>query len=574
MYVTKFGRKFKIDWWKGQTLLNQIALDTETELIASPSDIPFIIISTAYDGGDTIYLIRNNDLNRFLELHEKHEYIFWNAAFDISVLEKQTGFNFHTLLLSKKINDAQLLYRLLSIATLGIEARKYALDFVTEQLQNETLSKDESIRLTFGQFLNNGEVDYKAITEPHLEYAALDPVATYLNYQSIIEQISKLPTGTKLGQQIHLLGDIALAQVYRNGVCINLPYVEKIKNQFEESKQTNADILASYGYIRGQKGNRTVLENILRSLNIPLPLTEKGSLCTQASLLENYKHFPFINAYLDFKGFEKQESFLKLLNKERVHPRYNSLKRTGRSSCTSPNIQQMPRVGGIRECFVAAPEHVFLDCDYSAIELASIASICLKLFGYSKMAKLINEGRDLHYYMASHIYKCSENEITKEQRQFAKIPNFGLVANMGADTFQRHAANNGFVISLDEAVAVKQAFIKAYPEMQKYWKRGYGRDTVITDTGFVRANCSYTEYLNCPMQGKVAEGAKIALYNLIRSGHKVVAFVHDQVIVECHKSKAEQALNEVKKIMIESMQKVIIGVKVDVTGNIETHFTK
>lgn len=574
MYIAKFGKRLKIEWWNNQVLTNKyLAIDTETSLITSPAIIPNLVITTVYDNSDKIYLIKNEQVKHFIDLHKESKFIMWNAAFDVPVLES-VGADFDFIINRSNLIDGQILYRSLNIALYGQEAKKWSLDFVTEALFKVILEKNDDIRLTFGQYIHNGIVTYNDISNEHLIYAALDPVATYLCAEKILAEIKKLPTTTNLAHQINLMGDLALSKVTRNGISINLPYVDVVRNNLEIQKVKNSEILASYGYFAGKKGNKTVFENICKQEKFKLPLTETGKLNSSKRFLEEYNHHPFVAAYLDFNGFRKQQNFLNDLISERVYPRYNTIKVTSRTSCSGPNIQNMPRIGGIRECFIPSSGNVFIDCDYSGIELVAISAINLRLFKHSVMADLINQSKDLHTYAASKIYNVSESEVSKEQRQTAKILNFGLVANMSPQTFVSHAAKFGLTLTLEESIILKDEWGKVFPEMVKYWKRGYGRTTMVSDTGFIRENCSYTEFLNCPMQLKSAEGAKIAVYNLNKAGYKVVAFVHDQVLVEHPLEGSEQALEDVKRIMIESMQNVIIGVKVGVSGEICDRFKK
>lgn len=576
MIINKFGKRFIVKWWEGEQLDNSfIAIDTETELIKSPAILPQLVLATAYDGSDSVFIIKDIDIIKFMKTHDKATFCMWNAAFDIPVLEKTTKVAlFDTFIQKCQVLDGQILFRLLNIATEGQETKKWSLDYVTELITKEILDKDEDIRLTFGQYIVEGKCNYSMISEEHLKYACLDPIATFIITQKILAKIKELPTTTNLAHNINLLGDLALAQVTRNGIHIDQERVERIKNELETEKIKNSEILATYGYEKGKKGNTKVLENICKSGGFLLPITQTGKLCVAKSFLEEYNHNPFIAAYLKFKGFSKQQNFLNDLNAPIVHPRYSTIKVTSRTSCTRPNIQNMPRIGGIRECFIPAPGHVFLDIDYSAIELCAISSICLKLFKHSVMADLINQDKDLHKYAASKMYNVPEDQVTKEQRQTAKILNFGLIANMSPQTFVGHAAKFGLTITLEESTHLKTEWIKVFPEFSKYWKRGFGRTVILTDTGLIRGNCSYTEGLNFPMQSRVSEGAKIALYSLIKSGYKVVGFIHDQILVEHPLEEAQTALEEVKKIMIDSMSMIIKGVKITATGEICASFKK
>lgn len=576
MLLKKFGREFLTKFWTNEQLNPElIAIDTETTLIESPAKLPHLILTTVYDGSDFVYVIKNKDIAAFMELNKSATFNMWNAAFDVPVLEKN-GADFTSHINDSKLLDGQVLFRLLNIASLGMETKRWSLDYVSEILHKEILEKNDDIRLAFGKYRNqdSGEIYYNDISSEHIKYACLDPIATYFNTKKILAQIKLLPTTTNLAHDINLVGDLALAQVTRNGISIDQTNVVQIRQNLNLEKVKNEEILATYGYVKGKKGNTKVVEEICKREGFSLPVTQTGKLCVAKNFLEEYKSHPFISAYLKFKGFSKQQNFLNDLNAPIVHPRYNSIKVTARTSCTRPNIQNMPRIGGIRECFIPEPGHVFIDCDYSTIELCALSAICLRLFKYSIMADKINLQQDLHRYLASKIYNCSEEEVTKEQRQFAKIGNFGFGADMGIDTFIKHAAKSGYVLSIEEASKVKEAYLNAYPEMKQYFKRARGRDTLVTDTGFIRTGCSYTEYLNCGFQTKTAEGAKIMLYNLIKSGYKVVAFVHDQVLVSHPTEDAERALEDVKRIMVESMSKVIIGVRVAVDGKIKSKFEK
>lgn len=577
MIINKFGKQFIVKWWKDEQLSDFIALDTETQLITSPAIIPDLILMTVYDGSGDVFIVKNEDISKFLEKHDKTVFCFWNAAFDIPVLEQAAKCALFDIFIKKcQVLDGQILFRLHSIATEGMEAKKWSLDFVTELITKEILDKDDTIRLTFGQYQDpiTKKIRYSEISEAHLKYACLDPIATYICTKKILEKIKQLPTSTNLAHNINLVGDIALAQITRNGIHIDQDRVNLLRGQLESDKVRNEEILATYGYIKGKKGNTKVLENICKQENFSLPVTETGKMCVAKQYLEDYKKHPFIDAYLKFKGFSKTQNFLNDLDNPIVHPRYNSIKVTSRTSCSKPNIQQLPRVGGIREVFIPSPGKVFAIVDYCAIELCAIASICLKLFKHSVMADQINQGKDLHRYTASKMYQIPEEQVTKEQRQTAKIMNFAQVANISPQTFLGHAEKFGLHLNLQESEKLKIEWAKVFPEIKKYWTRGYGRTTVLTDTGFMRSNCTYTQYLNCSMQSKCIEGSKLALYNLMKAGYEVNLFVHDEIVISINKEDAEKSLLNISQIMVDSMQSVIIGVKVTVEGNIHERYEK
>ena len=181
MKITKFGRTFKVKQWKHIIKLGPvIGLDTETSLIQNESHTPDLVITTAYDGSDTAYFILNKDVHSFLEAHKSHKLVLHNAAFDLRVFTKYCGFEFWGMIEGGNILDTALLFKLLWIATKGFTPKKWSLDYCVSLLLKNVLPKDNDIRLTFGQYIKeDGSVDYKGMSKPHIQYAILDPVATF-----------------------------------------------------------------------------------------------------------------------------------------------------------------------------------------------------------------------------------------------------------------------------------------------------------------------------------------------------------------------------------------------------------
>src|SRR5262249_40690961 len=110
---------------------------------------------------------------------------------------------------------------------------------------------------------------------------------------------------------------------------------------------------------------------------------------------------PLIDLWVERERITKLAEFLVHLDHDVVYPRYTPLLRTGRTSCSSPNVQQVPRAGGIRELFVATPGHLLMAVDYAAIELRTLAAVCEARFGYSRLADTIRDGIDPHCYTAA-----------------------------------------------------------------------------------------------------------------------------------------------------------------------------
>jgi hypothetical protein len=291
---------------------------------------------------------------------------------------------------------------------------------------------------------------------------------------------------------------------------------------------------------------------------------------------------------------------LKRGTKVPINARYNPLVDTGRTSCSSPNIQNLPKAPGVRECYIPRCGWAFCSVDYEALELHTLAEVCLELLGHSALADALNEGLDPHLLMACEwlLPDCSygqgveirkdENhpryKEVKEARNLAKAANFGLPGGLGAQRFCDFCKASGIIITLDESKALKQAWLQQWPEMRQY----FGLISSMLDTdeeglegvtleqvysARVRGKARYTAACNSYFQGLAADGAKDAVYELVKAtftpghalyGSRLVAFIHDETIME-HPMLSREDLDarakEQANIMLVSMEKFCRRVK-------------
>jgi DNA polymerase I-like protein with 3'-5' exonuclease and polymerase domains len=335
--------------------------------------------------------------------------------------------------------------------------------------------------------------------------------------------------------------------------------------------------------------------------------------------------------------------------------------RTGRTSCSKPNIQQVPRKGGFRESFRPSPGHFFLAVDYSFIELVTLAAVCETRYGKSVLADVIRAGRDPHAYTAAILLGMAPDDFLalresdpkkfKEWRQMAKPLNFGIPGGLGAASLVTYARRAySVVMTIEEAREFRQRMIgEVYPEWADYltedsmavlaaslectvnecwaaldWKgdrspglvwairrvvRGElnrkdglpynprfitgvwsglnrinrspalallltsckGSDElcrrlfdsgVVTMTGRIRGRVSYTQCRNTPFQGLAADGAKLALWRLLREGYRVVGFIHDEILIELPDEGgyiSKKIVDRITEIMCSEMELVLGG---------------
>ena len=469
----------------------------------------------------------------------------------------------------ERILDGMLLHQLHNLATEGFTLKMRSLKDACRLHLGLELDKNKDIRTTFDQFIGK---PIEEIPAEWLDYAASDITATFKLVEYLYKKCKEIDASQLLSHHIQLLGSVALNNIYKNGVEFDLDK----RNEFLERKLKELEkprlALASWGWVRGAKGVDSSYNAIIERLGFKLPMTTKG-FSQAAEDLAPFMGNHFIDNFVKYSDLEKEISFVSEIQSTRVHPQYTYLVNTGRTSCEKPNIQQLPRSGEVRSMYKAAPGCLLLITDYSTLELCTLAQICKYTYGFSRMGDLINEGKDLHKYLASIMCGVPESEVTKEQRQGAKAVNFGRPGGLGDAAFIQYAqATYGVTFSEEEALKAKEAWLTAFPEMRAYLKdiKGYCK----TLTGRIRAKCGFTNEKNNSFQGLAADGAKMALYTLYREGFKTVMFVHDEIVTEVPASRAAELLAIQERIMIDCMRQVTPDVTIRVESQISERYTK
>jgi len=573
------GRDWTVAIWNGQRLNQIIAIDTETTRIvghAVPDLITFQV--TDYDS-NRVFFVKKEDLPRFFNLHTSCRLVFHNAAFDLEVICKayeslRIKFPVFDWLESGEVYDTGILYRLFMLASLGTVPHRYNLALLANEFLSVELDKDENVRLTFDQYYSNGITYYDEISAEHLEYAAKDVIITYALYRNLMTRINKFHSKSDLSQSLQVAGDFVLNRMSRRGIGVDLAARNAMLEPLNAQIRLQAEILATYGWVQGSIGVQERYEWIVdKFLNLNLPRTEDGRISSKAEDLEKFSHIPFIKAFLEYQRIHTIINFLNPLNAERIHPQFGLLKTTGRTSCEKPNLQNIPRVGGVRELFVPKPGHKFFIVDYSFLELCTLAQTCYSRYGFSRLRDIINSGRDPHKSFAADVVKRDESTITKDERQFAKAANFGFPGGLGIASFLVYARETyGVNMTFDEASDLRKNWFLSIPEMKLYMD-----DTTRspwTLTGRVRGNADYCASKNTPFQGLAADGNKLALFNLEKAGFKPLIFIHDEIICEEPERNHKARFEQMKQIMIDSMRLVTPDVNIKVEGHILDRWEK
>jgi DNA polymerase I-like protein with 3'-5' exonuclease and polymerase domains len=261
-------------------------------------------------------------------------------------------------------------------------------------------------------------------------------------------------------------------------------------------------------------------------------------------------------------------------NTGRIHAEYHQLgASTGRITCRKPNLQQLPRDRAFRSCIKAPPGHQLIIADYSQIELRIVAEIT----GDETMIKAYQNDMDLHRMTAAIITGKHLEKISKSERQAAKAVNFGLIYAMGAEGLMTYAQNTyGVCLTIQQARNFICRFFNAYSGIAR-WHRD-NRESTSSETRTLsgrrrlwKYTSPITEKLNTPIQGTSADILKKALSILPNSlsgtRSKIVACVHDEIVLEIPVDHAKEASRILVQTMITAGEQYLkkVPVEVDVT---------
>jgi len=288
------------------------------------------------------------------------------------------------------------------------------------------------------------------------------------------------------------------------------------------------------------------------------PVNDVGKVSLDKKNLALFRTYPLVRAYEFFKKADKRAAMALKLQEHvagdgRIHAQFMPLQTaTGRFSCSNPNLQQIPRDPEFRTAFCPAPGMVMVQADYSAMELRylAVAARC------GPMLEAFNSGSDLHTRTAGLMYQVPDAKVTKDQRTAAKACNFGLAYAAAPGGLQQYFATLGLYIKKSEAIAFHAMWHSAYPEVtswHQYCQRRVDKgDPVLTAIGRRRELFGEENrvqiFSNNTIQGGCADimkAALISIYYQLPKGAKLVATIHDEVLVECLPEQGEEVLGVV-----------------------------
>ncbi len=318
---------------------------------------------------------------------------------------------------------------------------------------------------------------------------------------------------------------------------------------------------------------------LFEKLGIPAAKKTKTGYSTAAEVLEVLKKdYPVVAKILEYRQYTKLKStyvdgLLNVMTPEaKIHSTFNqTITATGRLSSTEPNLQNIPvkfEMGRkIRKLFVpSSSEYVFLDGDYSQIELRVLAHIS----GDETLIRGFKENLDIHTLTASQVFHVPFDEVTSEQRSNAKAVNFGIVYGISA-----FALAEDLKISQKEAQAYIDGYFAKYPSIRAYIENtiDFAMRNGYVETMFNRkreipeilaSNYNMREFgkrvaMNTPIQGTAADIIKIAMVKVhqklkaLNLKSKLILTVHDELLIETHRNEVDV----VQKLLKEEMENAV-----------------
>ncbi len=396
------------------------------------------------------------------------------------------------------------------------------------------------------------------------------------------------------GILLEKLEETGMKDLYTN---IEMPLVFTLFDMEQAGMKVDGEALKEYGKQLGERISQLEQEifddagetfNInspkqlgvvlFEHLKIPGGRKTKSGYSTAADVLEKLApDYPLIAKILEYRQYTKLKSTYAdglaayIQEDGRIHTKFNqTVTATGRLSSTEPNLQNIPirmELGRmIRKVFIPADGYIFLDADYSQIELRVLAHCS----GDPKLIEAYKEKRDIHRITASQVFHVPYDQVTPVQRRNAKAVNFGIVYGISS-----YGLSQDLGISRKEAQEYIKTYFETFPKVKElldatvaaakengYVTTMFGRRRPVPEL----SSSNYSERsfgervaMNAPIQGSAADIIKIAMIGVERRleeqglRSRLVLQIHDELLIEAYQPE----LDTVKQILQDEMEHAV-----------------
>ncbi len=402
-----------------------------------------------------------------------------------------------------------------------------------------------------------------------------------------LEQIGSL----SLFQDIEMPTIEVLSEMQWNGIYANKEELDKFGEKLKQQLETKTKIIYE---MAGEEFNinstKQLGEILFEKKKLPVVKKTKSGYSTDVDVLEKLKkEDPIIEEILDYRQLMKLNStyveglkpYINPVTK-RIHSFFHqTITATGRISSTEPNLQNIPtrfELGKqVRKIFEPEEGKVYIDADYSQIELRVLAHISQD----EHMIQAFKNDEDIHKQAASKVFKTPIDEVSKEQRSSAKAVNFGIV--YGISDF---GLGEQLGISRKQAKQYIDEYLEQYQGIKKYMdniseqakNKGYVETLFhrrryipeLQSKNYMVRQFGARAAMNTPIQGTAADIMKIAMKNVYQQiqekglQSKIVLQVHDEMMIEVPKNEIDQ-IKQILKYEMETAVKLNVPLIADIS---------
>jgi DNA polymerase-1 len=417
------------------------------------------------------------------------------------------------------------------------------------------------------------QVDVQRATE----YSGEDAEMTLHLHQTLHPRLQREPGLLHVYERIEMPVCAVLAKIERHGVLIDAQLLAQQSKELAE----RMSVLEQEAYaLAGQPFNlgspKQIGDVLFGKLGLPVKRkTASGAPSTDEDVLQELAaDYPLPAKILEHRGLSKlkgtyTDKLPLMVNPAtgRVHTTYGqAVAVTGRLASNDPNLQNIPirtaEGRRIREAFIAPPGHHIVSADYSQIELRIMAHIS----GDEGLTRAFSQGMDVHRATAAEVFSVPPEQVSAEQRRYAKVINFGLIYGMSAFGLAQNLGIERSAASLYiERYFQRFAGVKRYMDETKakaaqlgYVETMFGRRIELPDirggSGPRRAGAE-RQAINAPMQGTAADLIKLAMLAVQaaleaqRRRTKMIMQVHDELVFEVPDDELDWAREALPKLM-------------------------
>lgn len=384
---------------------------------------------------------------------------------------------------------------------------------------------------------------------------------------------------TEIFEKIDLPLVNVLAKMELEGVCIDVPWLKKLSNDFGfELKGIEERIQAFTGAPVNLNSPKQIAQLLFEQLKLPTQSKTKTGFSTDASVLEILAPLHEVpRLLLEYREISKLKGTyidplpeLRDPKTGRIHTSFHqTVAATGRLSCSDPNLQNIPirseRGTMIRRAFIPSEGNVLLSADYNQVELRLLAHMS----GDPELTSAFQKDQDVHRRTAGEIFGISPEAVDDRQRSIAKAINFGLMYGKTAFglaqelKIPRKEAQQMITRYFDRYHSVK-TFLDSqikFAQENGYVQSMMGRKRRLPDihskNAAIRSNAERMA-MNSPIQGTAADLMKLAMIEVDRKletggfTSKLIIQVHDEVVLDCSKKEVD----EVTRLVVAAMEGV------------------